>query len=384
MIMGGRILLAVCAACAAVLGSTVDLRSQTTPPERRMARYAGTRVHEYSRSIRLTPPTSPTSIAWRRSAVADELRAEQPDLRFGNSFRSTPLMVDGVLFAQNGIGLVEAFDPETGKTVWVQERFEGDQLRGQPSRGVAYWGAGPPGGDAARLLTVRGQYLIALEPKSGKIIRSFGRNGRVDLVPALGPKATGFAMTSSPQVCNDVVIIGNAMSDSPNRKDSLAPGIVQAIDVRTGRPRWTFSPNPAARANRQRDLGRGLVVIQRRRQRVVADQFGRAARSRVSTDWRTDQRHVRRSPPGGQPVLEQPGVRPLRHRRARLALPAGASRLVGLRLQRRADPRGYPLERQGRQGRRAALKQAWPTSSIAPRAGHLADRAACPEVEYAG
>ena len=34
------------------------------------------------------------------------------------------------------------------------------------------------------------------------------------------------------------------MSDSPNRKDSLAPGIVQAIDVRTGRLRWTFNPIP--------------------------------------------------------------------------------------------------------------------------------------------
>jgi quinoprotein glucose dehydrogenase len=149
-------------------------------------------------------------------------------------------MIDGVLYAQNGIGLVEAFHPETGKTIWVQERFEGDQLRGQPSRGISYWGTGAE----ARLLTVRGQYLIALEPKTGKIIRSFGVNGRTDLLPALGPKATGFAQTSSPQVCNDVVIIGNAMSDSPSRKDSLAPGIVQAIDVRTGRLRWTFNPIP--------------------------------------------------------------------------------------------------------------------------------------------
>ena len=91
---------------------------------------------------------------------------------------------------------------------------------------------------------MRGQYLTALEPKTGKIIRGFGSNGRVDLLPALGPKATNFTATSSPQVCNDVVIIGNAMSDSPNRKDSLAPGIVQAIDVRTGRPRWTFNPIP--------------------------------------------------------------------------------------------------------------------------------------------
>jgi quinoprotein glucose dehydrogenase len=235
-------LLAAIAACA-VIGSTVDLLSQTgTGKTGEWRDYAGDKgFTKYSPLDQINASNvANLRIAWRRSAVADELRAGQPDLRFGNSFRSTPLMIDGVLFAQNGIGLVEAFDPETGTTVWVQERFEGDQLRGQPARGISYWGSGAE----ARLLTVRGQYLIALDPKTGKIIRSFGTNGRVDLLPALGPKATGFASTSSPQVCNDVVIIGQAMSDSPSRKDSLAPGIVQGIDVRTGRLRWTFNPIP--------------------------------------------------------------------------------------------------------------------------------------------
>ena len=242
MIRRGRTLIAVGAACAAVIGR-LDCGRRPAP--------AGAASGATTPATKGLPSDSPLDqinasnvanlrIAWRRSAVADELKAAQPDLRFGNSFRSTPLMIDGVLYAQNGIGLVEAFDPETGKTIWVQERFEGDQLRGQPSRGIAQWGTNAE----ARLLTVRGQYLVALEPKTGKIIRSFGSNGRVDLLPAIGPKATGFAMTSSPQVCNDVVIIGNAMSDSPNRKDSLAPGIVQAIDVRTGRVRWTFNPIP--------------------------------------------------------------------------------------------------------------------------------------------
>ena len=243
MIMRGHMPFAAGAACAAMLAWTTGIQSQTgTGRSGEWRDYAGDKgFTKYSPLDQINASNvANLRIAWRRSAVADELKAEQPDLRFGNSFRSTPLMIDGVLYAQNGIGLVEAFDPETGKTIWVQERFEGDQLRGQPSRGIAQWGTNAE----ARLLTVRGQYLVALEPKTGKIIRSFGSNGRVDLLPAIGPKATGFAMTSSPQVCNDVVIIGNAMSDSPNRKDSLAPGIVQAIDVRTGRVRWTFNPIP--------------------------------------------------------------------------------------------------------------------------------------------
>ena len=61
-------------------------------------------------------------VVWRRPAVAEEFQRNRKDeLVVASLFRSTPLMVDGVLFASNGNGLVEAFDPATGKTVWVQE-----------------------------------------------------------------------------------------------------------------------------------------------------------------------------------------------------------------------------------------------------------------------
>ena len=80
-------------------------------------------------------------VVWRRAAVADEFRKRRADLVVPNLFRSTPLMLNGVLFASNGVGLVEAFDPATGKTVWVQEPPESapDALNGSSNRGVGYW-----------------------------------------------------------------------------------------------------------------------------------------------------------------------------------------------------------------------------------------------------
>ena len=60
-------------------------------------------------------------IAWRRPAVDPQLAARDPELQVPNNFRATPLMVSGVLYSPNGVGLVEAFDPGTGKTIWVQE-----------------------------------------------------------------------------------------------------------------------------------------------------------------------------------------------------------------------------------------------------------------------
>ena len=63
-------------------------------------------------------------------------------------------MVNGVLYASNAVGLVEAFDPGTGKTLWVQSPGK-DGLQGTSNRGVAYWG----NGDEARIITFRNSSL---------------------------------------------------------------------------------------------------------------------------------------------------------------------------------------------------------------------------------
>jgi quinoprotein glucose dehydrogenase len=181
-------------------------------------------------------------IAWRRSAVADELRAGNPDLRFGNNFRSTPLMVGGVLYASNGVGLVEAFDPASGQTVWVQQLPEGPRARsGAPMRAVGYW----TDGNDERILSVRGDRLYALDATTGKSIRSFGSDGEVDLTVGLGPPAIPFYWTSAPLVIGDVVVIGQSMPDNPPNKEGQR-GDVRAYDVRTGALRWTFRVIPAA------------------------------------------------------------------------------------------------------------------------------------------
>ena len=185
-------------------------------------------------------------VAWRRPAVDPSISAKDPNFSYSGNFRATPLMIGGVLYSPNGIGLVEAFHPGTGKTIWVQEPFsdEGAQgVRGDSSRGVAYWAEGAD----RRLFAVRGEYLVALDPATGKPQTAFGENGRVNLRPGLGPRASRYAWTGVVQICRDVAIvgvgIGGSMSDRPTRKEGV-PGVVQAFDVRTGKPRWKFSPIP--------------------------------------------------------------------------------------------------------------------------------------------
>jgi len=185
-------------------------------------------------------------IAWRRPAVARELTQKFPDLNVPRNVRSTPVMADGILYASNGVGLVEAFEPESGRLVWLQEPADPgiEGVRGvQSARSVAYW----RDGDGARILSVRGNYLYALDARTGKPIVSFGVNGRVDLRPGLSPETTNFNWTApSPIVVRGIVIVGGQGRTATPGEANIPPGDIRGYDVKTGTLRWQFHIVPRA------------------------------------------------------------------------------------------------------------------------------------------
>jgi quinoprotein glucose dehydrogenase len=181
-------------------------------------------------------------VAWRRPQIPGDISLSTA-LRPNNNFRSTPIMVNGVLYASNGIGLAEAIDPATGATIWVQKPGL-DPLRGSASlRGLAHW----TDGKAHRIFSYRNQYLYALDARTGEEIASFGSGGRVDLSAGLDPRARGWRWNGAPLIVRDLVIIGSAMTeqDFATRMEG-PPGVVRAFDVRTGALRWTWNPIPQA------------------------------------------------------------------------------------------------------------------------------------------
>ena len=92
--------------------------------------------------------------AWTRPSLDASITEQFPDLEASPYLRSTPIMIDGVLYASNGVGLVEAFDAQTGKTLWVQKPFAATmkEAAGQSTRGVDYWVSG----EDQRIVSVRG------------------------------------------------------------------------------------------------------------------------------------------------------------------------------------------------------------------------------------
>ena len=181
-------------------------------------------------------------IDWRRPAIDASILQAVPQLRAARNFRSTPLMIDGVLFGTNGVGFVEAFDPGTGKTIWVEPALEQGPsgYRGASTRGLAYW----TDGTDERILVQHSEYLLALNAKTGKPHANFGDGGRVFLSEGMGSDMS-YTWTGAPLVVGDVVVLGMSPGDTFATKEATRSD-VRAYDVRTGRLRWTFHVIPQA------------------------------------------------------------------------------------------------------------------------------------------
>lgn len=199
---------------------------------------------KYSPLDQITPGNvSRLQVAWRRPQVTAEFLAANKGLRLSNAYRSTPIMVDGLLYVTNGVGLAEAVDPSTGKTVWTQTVAEGTDTAGGGGlggalRAVAVWREG----NESRVLTYHRQYLYALHPKTGQPLPGFGVNGRVDL--SVGGQ---FLWNAPPLVVRDMVLIGSSMADQDSaRQREGQAGEVRAYDVRTGQLRWSYRVIPRA------------------------------------------------------------------------------------------------------------------------------------------
>jgi quinoprotein glucose dehydrogenase len=181
-------------------------------------------------------------IAWRRGAVDSSILEQVPGLRFGSSFRSTPLMIDGVLFASNAVGFVEAFEPGTGETIWVEEPLDSGPNRygGTVARGLGYWSDG----EDRRILAQRGEYLMAINALTGAHYADFGDGGRVNLSADL-ERGLLHNWSGAPLVVGDVVVVGHSTNDTFDSM-TAARGDVRAYNVRTGALEWIFHVVPQA------------------------------------------------------------------------------------------------------------------------------------------
>lgn len=145
-------------------------------------------------------------------------------------YQANNLIVGGVLYTCSPTRKVFALDAATGHELW---HWDPSPERSGPGRsrerGMVYWQS--EDGSERRLFTSVGNYLFALDPKTGQVIRTFGENGSLHLGTGLDAEPRPNVGLNTPGVIfHDLLILGGIGG----------PGAIRALDVRTGERRWIF------------------------------------------------------------------------------------------------------------------------------------------------
>jgi quinoprotein glucose dehydrogenase len=171
-----------------------------------------------------------------------------------NNWQTTPLVVKGVLYTTIGAPRsVVAINAATGELLWFHRAIDSGHERARHAprqgsgRGLAYWTDGF--GDERILYITIGYQLIALDAKTGRMIPTFGKDGRVDLKQELDqpvdPVTGEIAYRGALVVAKNVAIIGAAHgADTPATGPVNVKGYIRGYDVRTGKRLWIFHTIP--------------------------------------------------------------------------------------------------------------------------------------------
>jgi quinoprotein glucose dehydrogenase len=157
----------------------------------------------------------------------------------GTTIECNPIVVGGVMFVTTGRLHAAALNAATGAVLWRFDPWEGARGGGL-NRGVAYWTDGR--GDA-RIFHSAGDWLWALDAKTGKPIPSFGRGGRISHKDGFDTDVFYLRVgnNSPPMIWKDLLILGSTTGEGPV---PAAPGHIRAFDVRTGERKWIFHTIP--------------------------------------------------------------------------------------------------------------------------------------------
>lgn len=145
-------------------------------------------------------------------------------------YQANNLIVAGVLYTATPNRRVVALDAETGRELWQWDPVKTRAgTGGRRQRGLVFW-QNDAGGEQ-RLFTAVGNHLIALDPKTGRLLTDFGDQGFVQLGSGLDTDGTPRVGLNTPGIVyKDILIIGGLGG----------PGAVRGLDVRTGARRWIF------------------------------------------------------------------------------------------------------------------------------------------------
>jgi quinohemoprotein ethanol dehydrogenase len=167
------------------------------------------------------------------------------DYRLGTNRgqESTPLVIDGVMYATSNFGRVYALDAASGRQLWTYDpHIDGQWARyaccDAVNRGLAAF-------DGQLFVGALDGWLHALDARTGQLVWKVDTLiGRSEHKP--------YTVSGAPLLAGDLIVIGNGGADFAG-----ARGYVSAYDRKTGALRWRFFTvphNPAEGPQEQAQL----------------------------------------------------------------------------------------------------------------------------------
>lgn len=188
--------------------------------------YGGTHYSELDQISRTNVKRLQVAWTWRTGDV-------------GTTIECNPIIVDGVMYVTTPRLHAAALEAATGRLLWRFDPWEGGR-GGGVNRGVAHWTDGR--GDT-RIFHSAGDWLWALDARTGRPIPGFGRGGRISHRDGFDTDVFYLRVGNNTPglVWRDLLILGSATGEGPA---PAAPGHIRAFDVRTGERRWIFHTIP--------------------------------------------------------------------------------------------------------------------------------------------
>jgi quinoprotein glucose dehydrogenase len=148
-----------------------------------------------------------------------------------------PIIVDGVLYGMTAKTQPFALNAATGEEYWRLPSGQGKDWA-STSRGLVYWEEG----EDKRILYTNGEWLYAIDARTGKPISKFGDGGKTSLKLGLGPTAAAKMVISNTPgtVFKDLIIMPLRVSEGVD----ASLGHIQAFNIKTGELAWVFKTIP--------------------------------------------------------------------------------------------------------------------------------------------
>ena len=147
-----------------------------------------------------------------------------------------PIIINGILYGVTAGSQAFALDAATGREIWKTNFSQ--EGHAMTSRGVTYYQSDESG----RIFFGYGQWLYALDARTGQPIPSFGKEGRINLIEGLWrPGADDYVSYNTPGVIfKNLLITGQRVSEGA----TALLGDIRAYDANTGKLVWTFHTIP--------------------------------------------------------------------------------------------------------------------------------------------